>query len=134
MLNSSFADDERDGEFTHAHGRFGNGEDRFDGALTPPGIGLDLGEFGFGIDRHAGCGGGPPAGIVAGFAVGFVTDSFDSRNAVSCDSSELSEMSEPSESSTGSAASASLSFFGHLIQRSYRYLVLSRLIVRLSRL
>ncbi len=67
--------------------------------LTPPGIASTLENSASASTATLGAVEGPPAGIFAGFA----SDLFDSRGAVSCDSSELSELSE---SSTVSAATS----------------------------
>ena len=55
--------------------------------LTPPGIASTLENSASASTATLGAVEGPPAGIFADFATGFVTDSFDSRDAVSCDSS-----------------------------------------------
>ena len=130
MLNSAFADDESGGEFTHAHGRFGDGEDRLDGAFDATGDCLDLGKFGFGIDRHTGCGGGASHRNRCRFRYRFL-------RLAGC--SFLRFLG-----AVGNVGAIGvlyrfggfslLSFFGHLIQRSSNYLVLSRFSVRLSRL
>ena len=134
MLNSSFADDKSGGEFTHAHGRFGNGKDRFDGAFDAAGDCLDLGEFGFGIDRHAGCGGGASRRNFYRFRYRF---RYRFLRLAGC--SFLRFLRAVGNVGTVGVlyrfgGFSLLSFFGYLIQRSCRYLVLSRLSVRLSRL
>ena len=71
--------------------------------LTPPGIASTFENSASASTATLGAVEGPPAGIFAGFA----SDLFDSRGAVSCDSSELSESSTASvaSASTGSTAS-----------------------------
>ena len=130
VLNSSFVDDERGGEFFDAHGRFGNGEDRFDGAFDAAGDCLDLGEFGFGIDRHAGCGGGASRRNLCRFRFRFI------RLAGCSFLRFLGTIGVLYRFGGFSLLSffSNLGFFGHLTQRRCSYLVLSRLSVRLSRL
>ena len=75
--------------------------------LTPPGIASTLENSASASTATLGAVGGPPAGIFAGFVADFASGLFDSRGAVSCDSSELSELSESSTASAVSASSAS---------------------------
>ena len=74
--------------------------------LTPPGIASTLENSASASTATLGAVEGPPAGIFADFATDFASGFFDSRGAVSCDSSGISELSESSTVSASSAFSA----------------------------